>query len=273
MRWIASQGRIEFNANGKAVRLRGVSLDITHVKQMDLEVQAYRNDVAHLLRVVSLGEFSSGLAHELKQPLTSILSNAQAAELFLAKDTYDLEQIRDILHDIVRADRRAGDVINGLRLLLKKSEFQPVALDANQLIDDVLKLMHNDLMGRGVQVVAELSEDSPSVRGDRVQLQQVLINLILNASDAMSRPSERPRILTLCSTRVEGNVRFSVADTGSGISPGTEEKIFTPYHTTKPQGLGLGLSLSRSIVQAHGGRLWAENRRRAARCSISRSPN
>jgi len=259
LRWIASQGRVEFNENGKAVRLRGVSVDITHVKQMDLEVQAHRNDVAHLLRVASLGEFSSGLAHELKQPLTSILSNAQAAELFLANDTYDLGQIRDILHDIVMADRRASDVINGLRLLLKKNEFQPVALDANQLIEDVLKLMNNDLMGRGIRVATELTEDLPSIRGDRVQLQQVLINLILNASDAMCRPAAHPYILTLRSIWMEGIVQISVADTGGGIPSGAEEKIFAPYHTTKPQGLGLGLSLSRSIVQAHGGRLWAEN--------------
>jgi two-component system sensor kinase FixL len=259
MRWIASQGRIEFNRNANAVRLRGVSVDITHVKQMDQEVKAHRNDVAHLLRVASLGEFSSGLAHELKQPLTTILSSAQAAQLFLANDTYDLEEIRDILRDIVTADRRASDVINGLHLLLKKNEFQPAALEANQLINDVLKLMNADLMARGVRVATKLAEHLPSIRGDHVQLQQVLINLILNASDAMSRLADDPRLLTLRSSRVEGSVQISVADTGDGIPPGAEEKIFVPYHTTKAQGLGLGLSLSRSIMHAHGGRLWAEN--------------
>jgi two-component system sensor kinase FixL len=259
MRWIASQGRIEYDRNGKSILLRGVSLDITHVKQMDLEVEAHRNEGARLSRAASLGEFSSGLAHELKQPLTAILSNAQAAQLFLARDTYDLEQIRDILRDIVTADRRASDIISALRLLLKKSEFQRAAVDANQLINDVLKLMRNDLLARGVLVVTELADQLPSIHGDRVQLQQVLINLILNASDAMSQPTEKPRVLTARSRQVESNIQISVADTGCGILPGDEEKIFEPYHTTKPQGLGLGLSLSRSIVLAHDGRFWAEN--------------
>jgi C4-dicarboxylate-specific signal transduction histidine kinase len=213
------------------------------------------------MRVASIGELSAALAHELNQPLTAILSNAQAAQLFLARDDVDLEDIRDILRDIVTDDQRAGEVISRLRNLLKKSDFQPQELNVNELIGEVLKLMKHELTARAVRVVTEFTADLPSIVGDRVQLQQVLINLILNASDAMSRQAENARTLTLSSTRVEDSaVQISVTDTGSGIPRGDEEKVFEPYHTTKAHGLGLGLSLSRSIIRAHGGRMWAENR-------------
>lgn len=259
MRWIASRGCLEFDRNGQPIGSQGVSLDITQSKQADLEAQAHRNEVAHLLRVASIGELTSAVTHELTQPLMAILSNAQAAQRFLANDKYDLEEIRDILRDIVSDDQRASEVIYRLRRLLKRSEFQPQPLDINEQIDEVLKLLKYDLTANRVRVVRQLSAGLPPIRGDRVQLQQVSINLILNASDAMSR-SEDGRTLTLRSQRAEGNlIQISVADTGSGIAPGDEEKIFEPYHTTKPHGLGLGLSLSRAIMLAHGGRLWAES--------------
>jgi PAS domain S-box-containing protein len=261
IRWIASQGRVEFDGYGQPIRFQGVSLDVTHNKQAEIQAQEHRNEVAHLMRVASVGELSAALAHELNQPLTAILSNAQAAQLFLARDDVDLEDIRDILRDIVTDDQRAGEVISRLRNLLKKSDFQPQELNVNELIGEVLKLMKHELTARAVRVVTEFTADLPSIVGDRVQLQQVLINLILNASDAMSRQAENARTLTLSSTRVEDSaVQISVTDTGSGIPRGDEEKVFEPYHTTKAHGLGLGLSLSRSIIRAHGGRMWAENR-------------
>jgi two-component system, LuxR family, sensor kinase FixL len=260
MRWIASQGRVEFDGYGQPIRFQGVSLDITHNKEAEIQAQEHRNEVAHLMRVASIGELSAALAHELNQPLTAILSNAQAAQLLLARGDVDLEGIRDILRDIVTDDQRAGDVISRLRNLLKKSEFQPQELNANDLIGEVLKLMSHELTARAVRVVTEFTADLPTILGDRVQLQQVLINLILNANDAMSLEEENARTLTLSSNRIENHcVQISVTDTGSGIPPGDEEKVFEPYHTTKAQGLGLGLSLSRSIIRAHGGRLWAEN--------------
>jgi two-component system sensor kinase FixL len=248
------------NSENQPARLLGVSLDITQRKLAQLEAQAHRNEAAHLLRAASLGELSSALAHELKQPLSAILSNAQAGQLFLARGNIDLDEIRDILRDIVEDDQRASDVIDRLRALMKKGQFQPQPLAANELIRDVLRLMNHDLTGRAVRVVTDLTPDLPCIRGDRVQLQQVLINLILNAEDAMSQPAQTRRTLTVRSGRVEDRViRISVADTGSGIPSGDEEAIFESYHTTKPEGLGLGLSLSRSIVHAHGGHLWAEN--------------
>jgi two-component system sensor kinase FixL len=261
IRWIASQGRVEFDGYGQPIRFQGVSLDVTHNKEAEIQAQEHRNEVAHLMRVASIGELSAALAHELNQPLTAILSNAQAAQLLLARGDVDLEDIREILRDIVTDDQRAGEVISRLRNLLKKSEFQPQELNANDLIGEVLKLMSRELMARAVRVVTEFTADLPPIVGDRVQLQQVLINLILNANDAMSREAENARTLTLSSNRVENrSVQISVTDTGSGIPPGDEETVFEPYHTTKAQGLGLGLSLSRSIIRAHGGRMWAENR-------------
>jgi two-component system, LuxR family, sensor kinase FixL len=260
VRWFACQGRLELNGDDQPLRLQGVSLDITRRKLAELEAQAHRNEAAHLLRVASLGELSSSLAHELKQPLTAILSNAQAAEHLLARDNVDLQQVRDILRDIVADDKRAGEVIERMHVLIKRREFQPQPLDANQLIRDALQLMNHELTGRSVRVVTDLTAGVLSIRGDRVQLQQVLLNLILNAVDSMSQPTRNDRSLTLQSRRMAGNViRISVSDTGHGIPPGDEDTIFESYYTTKPAGLGLGLSLSRSIVIAHGGHLWAEN--------------
>jgi two-component system, LuxR family, sensor kinase FixL len=260
VRWFVCQGRIVLNEDDQPLRLQGVSLDITRRKLAELEAQAHRNEAAHMLRVSSLGELSSALAHELKQPLTAILSNVQAVQLLLARDNFDLQQVREILSDVVADDRRAGEVIDRLHVLIKKREFDPQPLEANQLIRDVLQFMNHELTGRSVRVVTEVSADVLSIRGDRVQLQQVLLNLILNAVDSMSQPTTNGRTLTLRSRRMGGNlIRISVADTGHGIPPGDEETIFESYYTTKPGGLGLGLSLSRSILIAHGGHLQAEN--------------
>jgi signal transduction histidine kinase len=250
-----------YELGGKALRVAQLTGELrASEKRIALEEQAHRSEVAHLLRVTSLGELSSALAHELSQPLAAILNNAQAAEILLARDEIDSDEIGHILRDIVTDDKRAAKVIFRLRTLLKRGEFLPLALDANGLIQEVLELMHYELMARKVRVVKNFGSGLPSIRGDSVELQQVLINLILNAADAMSQTTENMRTLTIQSTQGEGNeVLISVIDTGCGIPSGREETIFEPYHTTKPRGLGLGLSLSRSIVVAHGGRLWAEN--------------
>ena len=222
-----------------------------------LAAEAHKAQVAHLLRAATLGELSSALAHELNQPLAAILSNAHAAQRLLARGTASPAELADILRDIVADDERAAAVIRRLRTLLKKGEPDPRPLDIRDVVGDVLALMAGDLTARGVSVDADL-EPSP-VCGDPVQLQQVMINLLLNAADAMTTTDATARRLTVRSARVPGGlVRVCVADTGPGLPTGGGEKLFEPYHTTKPDGLGLGLSLSRSIVIAHGGRLWAE---------------
>lgn len=255
---IAAMG---YEFGSEALRATQLSRELLASEQkVDEERAAHRNELAHLLRVASLGELSTALAHELKQPLAAILANAQAAQMFLAHDEPDLKEIREILGDIVTDDNRANEVIDRLRALFKKGEFQPRPLHAAELIDDVRKLMHQDLLSRGVRVVTQYTDGLPPIRGDRVQLEQVLINLILNAGDAMSN-AQVARTLTLRTRLVEDKlVEIAVEDTGTGIPPGSEEQIFEPYHTTKPLGLGLGLSLSRAIALAHGGRLWGENK-------------
>jgi len=260
VRWISSRGRVECNGDGKPAFVRGVSLDITARKLAELELHERRGELAHLSRVTMLGELSGSLAHELNQPLTAILSNAQAAEHYLAEDAPDLAQVREILADIVAEDERAGEVIRRLRLLLKKGEVQQQALDVNEVVIEVLKLARSDLTSHGVTVETTLATDLAPIRGDGVQLQQVLLNLVMNACDAMAGNDAKDRRLTL-RTRAAGaaGVRIEVSDVGCGLPAGGAEQVFERYFTTKPHGLGLGLSVCRTIITAHGGTLDAAN--------------
>jgi two-component system, LuxR family, sensor kinase FixL len=258
IRWIGSRGRIEFNGGGKPTILRGVSVDITARKQAEMEVLQHRSELTHLTRVTMLGELSGSLAHELNQPLTAILSNAQAAQRFLAKDSADLNEVRDILQDIVNEDKRAGEVIHRLRLLLKKGEVLQLPLDVNEVVQEVLKLVRSDLVNHGVTAHTELALALPTANADRVQLQQVLLNLVLNACDSMVGNPDGHRRLVISTGQAEGkHVLVSVADNGTGITPENLEKVFDPFFTTKAQGMGLGLSVCRTIIVAHGGKLSA----------------
>ena len=259
IRWIASSISVELASDGRRIRLQGVAMDITQNKKAAADAVAQRNEVTHLLRAATLGELSSGLAHELNQPLAAILLNAQAMQMRLDRDQPDLNKIRQLVGNIIADNTHAAEVIRRLRTLLKKGEFVPQPIEARDVIVDVLRLLSYELTARAVRVVSELVEDLPTIRGDRVHLQQVLINLIMNAADAMSRQAGT-RTLTIRSCLTTGGIiQLSVQDTGGGITAGDEDKIFEPYHTTKQHGLGLGLSVSRSIIAAHGGRLWAEN--------------
>lgn len=257
LRWISSRGRVEYDGNRKPLRVRGVSLDITHRKQAELEVQLQRQELAHLARVTMLGELSGSLAHELNQPLAIILTNAQVLQRVLAQSPPDLSEASEILRVIVSEDRRASEVIRRLRSLLKHEESTQRPVSLGEIVEDVLRIMRTDLNGRGVTVECTLAPNAPLVLGDRIQLQQVLLNLILNACDAMSAKSPAARHLTISMTHHDGAVRVSVSDTGCGLPP-EAERMFEPFYTTKKQGLGLGLPICRSIITAHHGRLWAE---------------
>jgi PAS domain S-box-containing protein len=258
--WISSHGQVELNHRGKPVRVLGLSIDITQRKVAELEAQQQRYELARLSRVTMLGELSGSIAHELNQPLTAILSNAQAAKRFLAQDNVDLKEVSEILADIVDQDHRAGEVIRRLRMLLKEGEVQQLRLDVNDVLEDGLKLIRNDLVNRGVALVPSLAPSLPAVIGDRVQLQQVLINLVMNACDAMidNAPADRRVMVNTELSNGEG-VLCSVSDLGSGIPEEKLEQLFNPFFTTKSHGLGLGLSVCRSIIKAHGGRLSASN--------------
>jgi signal transduction histidine kinase len=220
------------------------------------EAQEQRLQLTHLSRVALLGEMSGGLAHELNQPLTAILSNAQAAQAFIANKTIDDAELLEILHDIIAAEQRAGEVIRRLRALFKRGETHFQRLDVNQLVREVMSLAHGDLATRSIASSLQLAPGLPEVEGDRIQLQQVMLNLIMNASEAMGAVPPETRELTVRSIAAGGRVHLTFTDRGPGFGTELYETLFEPFYTTKPLGLGLGLSISRSIVAAHHGRLW-----------------
>jgi PAS domain S-box-containing protein len=239
---------------------RGVAytIDLSELKRAEAALQKAQAELAHAARVMTMGELSASLAHELTQPLTAILSNAQAALRFLNRPSSDLEEVRAILADIVADDRRAGEVIQRLRGLLTRSEPERLPLDLNEVIRDVVRLIHSEVVIKHVTLVLDLGRDLPPVPGDRVQLQQVILNLLINGLEAMAAVEGRSRELLIRSRRHGGGgTLVMVRDVGIGLDPQQAERIFDSFYTTKPKGMGLGLSISRSIVEAHGGQLWA----------------
>ncbi|KAG0505757.1 MAG: Adaptive-response sensory-kinase SasA [Candidatus Udaeobacter sp.] len=261
VRWVTRRGRVEFDGNGEPIWERGVLMDITERKQAELEAARHRHELAHLSRVTMLGELSGSLAHELNQPLAAILSNAQAAQQFLKEDVFDVNELRQVLAEIVAEDKRAGEVIRHVRLLFRKGEVGQHFgnLHINEVVQDVLKLMRNDLANQGVTVQTELAENLPAVQGDRVQLQQVLLNLMLNGCEAMidRDPSECQLLIT--SGMENSVVHVSVRDRGGSIPEETMERVFEPFFTTKAHGMGLGLSVCRTIIEAHRGNICVRN--------------
>jgi two-component system, LuxR family, sensor kinase FixL len=236
-------------------------IDITERKRAELEAARQRSEMAHLSRVTTLGELSGSLAHELNLPLGAILSNAQAAQRMLANGETDLTELREILNEIVSEDKRAGEVIRRLRLWLQKGEVQQRSLHINKVVRDVLKLIRTDLINQKVIVNIQLARNLRAITGDPVQLQQVLVNLVVNACDAMADCNIAERRLLICTRAKDGGrtVIVSVTDLGGGVPQEKMEQIFEPFFTTKDKGMGLGLSVCRSIITAHHGKLWATN--------------
>ncbi|RJP18692.1 MAG: PAS domain S-box protein [Candidatus Abyssobacteria bacterium SURF_5] len=228
-------------------------------EQNEEHARGLRAELSHVARVVTLGELSASLAHELNQPLTAILMNAQAAQRFLAEETPDIKELREILNDIITDDKRAGEIIHKLRTLLKKDERKLESIQFNLIAREVIELLRNDAMLRGVTLDMQIAPDLPEVRGDRVQLQQVLMNLILNASDVVaSQEPDNRKVIVRTDLHDPANIKVTVADSGPGL-PENAQRLFEPFYTTKANGLGMGLAISRSIVESHGGRIWAEN--------------
>jgi len=257
-------GDVERSYEARIVRCDGDKMlsivrDITARKQAELELDAHRRELAHLSRVAMLGEMTGALAHELSQPLTAVLSNAQAARHLLDRDPMDLEMLRETLDDVIRNDKRAGAVIDRLRSLLRKGDAARQPVDVNEMTREVIDLAYGELASRRVAVTTTLPPTIPPVLGDRVQLQQVLLNLVLNACDAMNNTHAIDRQLALSTAANNGFVHLAVSDCGVGIPDGQLERVFEPFVTFRDQGLGLGLAISRSIVTAHGGSIWAEN--------------
>jgi PAS domain S-box-containing protein len=259
-RWVASHGSVRLDDRGKPARMSGVTSDITAPVRADLDAEVNRTELAHLSRVAMLGQLSGSIAHELNQPLTAILSNAQAALRFTSAPSVDLETLREILRDIVADDQRAGEIIWRLRALFERGESKSEPIVAGTLVRDVVRMLRSELISRNVSVTLELDPMLPPVHGDPVQLQQVLLNLIYNACEAMAQSERWARWLVIrAAASGEGEVAISVVDGGPGIAADRLEKIFEPFVSSKPLGIGLGLVISRSIVTAHGGRIWCQN--------------
>lgn len=234
-------------------------VDISARLRMERESALQREELAHLSRVALLAELSGSLAHELNQPLTAILSNAQAGIRFLNHSPPDLEEVRISLSTIVESDKHAGEVIRRLRAMLRNEPADHCQLDINEVVQDVIRIIRSDLLNRNVELTLDLASELPPVDGDRVQLQQVLLNLVMNGSDAMATLG-RGREMTIRTRMFDADkVVVMVSDVGTGIPAENLERIFSPFVTSKAEGLGLGLAVCTTIIQAHNGRLWASN--------------
>jgi signal transduction histidine kinase len=222
------------------------------------ELEQLRSELARVGRVTALGQLASALAHELSQPLGAILRNAEAAELHLNNPTLDRDELRAIVIDVRKDARRAGDVIDQMRALIKRRtlEMEPLAL--HELVQDVFALVHADAVERHVALDCAIAPELPLVSGDRVHLSQVLLNLIINSMDALQTSNGDIKRVVIGARRTEGKVEVAVTDSGPGVSPDVMARVFEPFFTTKLRGMGMGLPISRTIVEAHGGRLWAE---------------
>jgi signal transduction histidine kinase len=260
VKWILSKGRTLYDANGRPSRMVGVKVDITARKAADLQIQKQRHDLAHESRVSVAGELSMALAHEMNQPLAAILANAGAAQRYLQRTPPDLRELHDIVEAIAQDNRRAAAIITRFGRLLRKEDLRWTPLDVNEVARNVIRLAHSDIISRGVSLTARFAEELPSVSGDAVQLQQVLLNLLVNACDALesAAPGSR-RLAVTTGVSGEGEVQVTIRDAGTGIPEDQFERIFDPFVTTKTKRLGLGLAICRSIVTAHGGTIRAEN--------------
>jgi PAS domain S-box-containing protein len=259
LRWMRVLAKAFVGPFGKPERMTGVSFDITERKQAEQKIAEQSAELGHVARVAAMSQLTSSLAHELNQPLGAILRNAEAGELFLQAPAPDLDEVRALLADIRTDDQRAGAVIDRMRSLLKRRPAEDNALDLSLLAAEVLALVRPEADARKIRMALTPGPALPPVRGDRVQLQQVLLNLLLNAMDAMADAASDGRRITVGIQAAGAQVEVAVSDTGPGIPADTLARIFEPFFTTKPSGLGMGLAISRSILEAHGGSLRATN--------------
>jgi PAS domain S-box-containing protein len=235
-------------------------VDVTARKEAELEAQRHRTEVAHLSRVALMSEMSSSLAHELNQPLSAIVSNAAAGQRYIDRGEIDLEELREILGDIVSDGRRAGDVVRGIRAMVKKDLVIRQQMNLNDVVAKVVQIVSPDALLRSCEVETLLHPNLPPITGDPIQFQQVLLNLVLNAFDAMrDTPVSRRKVTIATEWNGDGAVCASVRDYGTGIPDKARDRIFDPFFTTKKEGLGMGLAIVRSIIESHGGIMAAED--------------
>jgi len=260
VRWVDARGRGYYDEAGKPLSMTGVLFDITDRKEAELQAQQNREELSHLSRAAAMGELAASIAHELNQPLAGITSNAAAGQRFIDRGKVDLRELHDLLGDIIADGRRAGDVIRAIHGMMKKDVSARRRIDLNDIVMSVVRMVKPNAMLYSCEVGTFLDPDLPTVEGDPVQLQQVLLNLIINAFDAMhDTPVTRRKVVIATERNVDDTICTSVRDYGVGIPEQARERLFEQFFTTKAKGLGMGLSIVRSILESHGGTIAAEN--------------
>jgi PAS domain S-box-containing protein len=261
IRWVIVRGRCLVDEHGHLLELIGVTIDVSAQKQADLQLQIQREEMSHLNRVALMGEMTASVAHELNQPLTAIANNASAARRFLERGNIDPALLQQLLQDMVADSQRAGEVIRGIRALVQKDKtVVRSALNLNAVIADTLRLVSSDIVRRESVVVTEMDKSLPQVEAVPVQIQQVLLNLIMNALDAVeSRPPAERRIIISTRSLNGESAEVSVRDFGTGLPKDRPDKVFDHFFSTKQTGMGMGLTIVRSIIETHGGKISAEN--------------
>jgi C4-dicarboxylate-specific signal transduction histidine kinase len=236
----------------------GALMDITAARQAQEALQSVRAELAHVSRVVALGEMGASIAHEVNQPLGAIVINGDAGMRWLTRNPPDIGEALAAVQRIIHDATRASDVIGRIRDLARKTRPDVTQFDINDVIDEAIGLIKGEILRHGVTMQLELAPGLPLVRGDRIQLQQVIINLAINAAQAMAMIADRVRIMIIRSMPHEDNdILVAVEDVGTGVDPEDLDRLFSPFYTTKSDGMGIGLSVCRSIIEAHGGRVWA----------------
>jgi PAS domain S-box-containing protein len=258
--YVRTSGKPFFDAKGDFLGYRGVATDVTAAARADQAEEALRNvqaELAHVTRVTTLGELTASIAHEVNQPLAAIVTNGGACLRWLARDVPDLDEVRGAVERMINDGNRAAEVIRRVRALSKKTDTLQTPLPINEVIDEVSLLLQREVLSHRALLRLELASELPLVLADRVQLQQVMINLVMNGMEAMAPVTDRPRELRIRSQREADQVLVAVQDSGVGIDPEHVDRLFNAFFTTKPSGMGMGLSICRSIIEAHGGKLWA----------------
>jgi signal transduction histidine kinase len=257
VKYIRSVARA-FRNDAGGVEFVGAVMDITTIRMAEHELHKIRSDLAHVMRMTSLGELTASIAHEVNQPLGAVMFNAEAALSWLDGNRPNMKEAHSALQRIVRDGTRAGEVIRRVRALANKTESKMVPLSLNEVLGEVLTFVHHELVSSGVTPRVEFASALPVILADKVQLQQVILNLVMNGIEAMQSITDRPRELTIRSQLDDSrHVRATVADCGVGVSADNAERIFHTFYTTKSGGMGIGLSICRSIIELHGGRIWA----------------
>jgi C4-dicarboxylate-specific signal transduction histidine kinase len=264
--YVKVSGKPVFDANGEFRGYRGTGTDITALRTVEAEAREnerrYREvqlELEHANRVATMGQLTASITHEVSQPITAAVTYALAARRWLRAEPPDFHEVDDALSLIVKEGNRAGEVVGRIRALIKKAPARKDAVEINDAILEIIALTRTEAANNRVSVRTQLANGLPPVQGDRVQLQQVLLNLIINAIEAMRDAGVEERELLICSRNEPDGVSVEVRDSGPGFAPADLDRVFEAFYTTKPSGLGLGLSICRSIIEAHNGRLWANS--------------